>query len=252
MVTVRDVIDLGIFEDIWLAAPCEGYLDRPVISAGILDAEPFFGDYDSFLPGEFIFTSLGFAQRDPELADEAVKAMIGRDLAALVIRPVALESISDEAAALSAERGVPVLFYRGHYVERLMAAVLALVAEDQAQAERDQRIDALIAPRDEAQVRADLFEITRATGSTVQCLAARPLTPDGCSLAALQAELGTLLYDFQREQPSIVGTCVVRHHDHLLAFASFDRPPAGAVAASEQALIQRVRTAGRTSPPACA
>ena len=71
VVTVKDVLNLGIFEDIWLAAPCEGCEERLVTGAGILDFEPFWGDYDSFTPGEFIFTSLGFAQRDPDLADQA-------------------------------------------------------------------------------------------------------------------------------------------------------------------------------------
>ena len=61
VVTVKDVLNLGICEDIWLAAPCEGCEERLVTGAGILDFEPFWGDYDSFTPGEFIFTSLGFA-----------------------------------------------------------------------------------------------------------------------------------------------------------------------------------------------
>lgn len=245
MVTLQDVIDLGIFEDIWLAAPCEGYLERRVGGAGILDFEPFWGDYDSFVPGELIFTSLGFAQRDPELADQAVRAMIERDVAALVIKPVAMDAISEQAAALSTARGVPVLFYEGHFVERLMAAVLALVAEDQAQSRRDARIDALLAPPAEAAVRAELFEVAHATGATVQCLAARPLVADGCMLSALQGELGTLLYGFQRDWPSVVQACVVRYHDRLLAFTSYDRPPRGAVARSEADLVARIEAAGR-------
>ena len=169
MVTVKDVLNLGIFEDIWLAAPCEGCEERLVTGAGILDFEPFWGDYDSFTPGEFIFTSLGFAQRDPDLADQAVRAMIERDVAALVIKPVAMDAISAEAAELSTARGVPVFFYEGHFVERLMAAVLALVAEDRAQSQRDALIDALIAPRGDADVREGLFEVARTTGATVQC-----------------------------------------------------------------------------------
>lgn len=50
VVTVKDVLNLGIFEDIWLAAPCEGCEERLVTGAGILDFEPFWGDYDSFTP----------------------------------------------------------------------------------------------------------------------------------------------------------------------------------------------------------
>ena len=247
MITLQDVIDLGIFEDIWPAAPCEGYRDRVVTGAGILDCEPFLGGYDSFVPGELIFTSLGFARRDPALADEAVRAMIEQDVAALVIKPVALDAISADAAALSAARGVPVLFYEGHYVERLMAAVLALVAEDQAQSQRDARIDALLAPRDEAAVRAALFEVAHATGSTVQCVAARPVVADGCTLPALQGELGAALYAFQRDWPVVVQASVVRYHDRLLAFASYDRLPRGAVARSEADLIARLGAVGRLS-----
>lgn len=245
MVTVKDVLNLGIFEDIWLAAPCEGCEERLVTGAGILDFEPFWGDYDSFTPGEFIFTSLGFAQRDPDLADQAVRAMIERDVAALVIKPVAMDAISAEAAELSTARGVPVFFYEGHFVERLMAAVLALVAEDRAQSQRDALIDALIAPRGDADVREGLFEVARTTGATVQCLAARPLAPDGCMLSALQGELGALLYDFQRNQASVVQACVVRYRDQLLAFVSYDRPPRGAIARSEADLVARIEAAGR-------
>lgn len=245
VVTVKDVLNLGIFEDIWLAAPCEGCEKRLVTGAGILDFEPFWGDYDSFTPGEFIFTSLGFAQRDPDLADQAVRAMIERDVAALVIKPVAMDAISAEAAELSTARGVPVFFYEGHFVERLMAAVLALVAEDWAQSQRDALIDALIAPRGDADVREGLFEVARTTGATVQCLAARPLAPDGCMLSALQGELGALLYDFQRNQESVVQACVVRYRDQLLAFVSYDRPPRGAIARSEADLVARIEAAGR-------
>ncbi len=151
MITVRNVLELPVFDNVRLAAPCERYLDRPVINCGTLEGEPFFHDYDMFVPGEFIFTSLGFAQIHPELAEEAMLALIERDVAALAIKPYAIKDLPDTVRQASTRRGVPVFFYDGRYMERILASAMALIDSDAADSGRSQLIDQLLAPSDERQ-----------------------------------------------------------------------------------------------------
>jgi len=104
MVTVADVLALPVFDNVNLAAPCEGFEGREVINCGTLDYEPFFHDYHAFVPGEFIFTTLGFAQMHPELAEEALLALIEHGVAAIAIKPVALTELSPKVQEASAAR----------------------------------------------------------------------------------------------------------------------------------------------------
>ena len=76
MITVGDVMNMRAFDSIWLAAPCEGAAEREVTGVGTLDHEPFTGGYEVFTSGEFVFTTLGFAGMHPDLAEEALLALI--------------------------------------------------------------------------------------------------------------------------------------------------------------------------------
>ena len=76
MITVGDVMNMRAFDSIWLATPCDGAAAREVTGVGTLDHEPFTGGYEVFTQGEFVFTTLGFAGVHPDLAEEALLALI--------------------------------------------------------------------------------------------------------------------------------------------------------------------------------
>ena len=122
MITVGDVLALPVFESVRLAAPCEGFAGRPVVNAGILDEEPPANGYREFFPNEFILSSLGFARRDPALAERAIVSVMECGVAALAIKPAAQNAIGPRVIELSERRGIPILFYEGRYYEQILSS----------------------------------------------------------------------------------------------------------------------------------
>ena len=244
MVTVKDILDLPVFDNVRLAAPCEDYLDRPVINCGTLDGEAFFHDYGLFVPGEFIFTSLGFAQLLPDLAEEAIVALIERNVAALAIKPYALKELPERARQASIERGVPVFFYDGRYMERILASAMALIDADAADSGRSKLIDELLAPSDERQVGSLIYQIAGLNGATVQCLAIRPPSDDGALLGALLGNVRQTLDEYAGRFEEVQGAFACLYDQVILGFVSFKRPPQSVITISEANLAQRIVQAG--------
>ena len=110
MITVGDVMNMRAFDSIWLATPCDGAAAREVTGVGTLDHEPFTGGYEVFTQGEFVFTTLGFAGVHPDLAEEALLALIDCGVAAVAVKPVVLKELPPTVVQASAARGVPVRF----------------------------------------------------------------------------------------------------------------------------------------------
>lgn len=244
MITVGDVMNMRAFDRIWLAAPCEGAASREVVGVGTLDHEPFTGSYDLFERGEFIFTTLGFAAMHPDLAEEALLALIERDVAAVAVKPVALKALPEKVVAASAERGVPVFFYEGRYMERVIADLMNALDDDAAEWERNHLIDLMLAPSDEQAVRSTFFTIAGVTGATIQCLAIQTVTEDDASLRALQKVVEGVLAAYGDRWGDVERTFVCRYRAMILGFVSFKRPPLKAIAISDADLAKCIATAG--------
>lgn len=244
MITVGDVMNMRAFDRIWLAAPCEGAASREVVGVGTLDHEPFMGNYNLFTAGEFIFTTLGLAAMHPDLAEEALLELIERDVAAIAVKPVVLKALPERVAAASAERGVPVFFYEGRYMERLIADLMNLLDDDAAEWERTSLIDSILASSDEQALRATFFTIAGVTGTTIQCMAIRAVTDDDASLRALQRVVEGVLANYGERWDDVERTFVCRYRGMLLGFVSFKRPPLKAIAISDADLEKCVATAG--------
>lgn len=244
MITVGDVMNMRAFDSMWLAAPCEGAREREVHGVGTLDHEPFTGRYDLFSEGEMIFTTLGFAEMHPDLAEEALLQLIERNVAAIAVKAVVLREVTPRVAAASAERGVPVLFYEGRFMERVIADLMNLLDDDAAEWERNHLLDTILAPSDEQAVRATFFAIAGVTGATIQCLAIRAVTDDDASLRALQRVVEGVLADYADRWDDVERTFVCRYRGILLGFVSFKRPPLKAIAISEADLEKYLSTIG--------
>lgn len=244
MITVGDVLNMRAFDRIWLAAPCGDAAAREVVGVGTLDHEPFTGAYDLFSAGEFIFTTLGFAGLHPDLAEEALLQLIERDVAAVAVKPVALKELPPRVAKASAARGVPVFFYEGRYMERVIADLMNLLDDDAAEWERNHLIDLILAPSDEQAVRSTFFTIAGVTGATIQCMAIRAVTDDDASLRALQRVVEGVLDAYGERWDDVERTFVCRYRGMLLGFVSFKRPPLRAIAISDADLAKCIATAG--------
>ena len=164
MITVGDVMNMRAFDSIWLAAPCEGAAEREVTGVGTLDHEPFTGGYEVFTSGEFVFTTLGFAGMHPDLAEEALLALIEYGVAAVAVKPVVLKELPPSVAEASTARGVPVFFYEGRYMERVIADLMNLLDDDAAEWEREDF--QLVAFREA--VAAQEVEVVRVAGDDVR------------------------------------------------------------------------------------
>ncbi len=244
MITVGDVMTMRAFDGIWLAAPCEGADAREVLGVGTLDHEPFTGRYDLFSAGEFVFTTLGFAALHPDLAEQALLELIDRQVAAIAVKPVVLKELPPSVAARSAEAGVPVLFYEGRFMERVIADLMNALDDDAEEWERTHLIDSILASSDEQAVRSTIFTIAGVTGATIQCMAVRAVTDDDASLRALQRVLEGVLANYGERWNDVERTYVCRYRGQLLGFVSFKRPPLKAVAISDADLEKCVATAG--------
>lgn len=244
MITVGDVMTMRAFDSIWLAAPCEGACEREVVGVGTLDHEPFTGRYDLFSEGEMIFTTLGFAELHPDLAEEALLALIERKVAAIAVKAVVLREVTPRVAAASAEAGVPVLFYEGRFMERVIADLMNLLDDDAAEWERVHLIDRILAPSDEQAVRSTFFTIAGVTGATIQCMAIQAVTEDDASLRALQKVVEEVLVGYGERWDDVERTFVCRYRGMLLGFVSFKRPPLKAIAISDADLAKCIATAG--------
>lgn len=244
MITVGDVMDMRAFDSIWLAAPCDGAATREVLGVGTLDHEPFTGSYDLFSPGEIVFTTLGFAELHPDLAETALLELIDRDVAAIAVKHVVLKELPATVAARSSAAGVPVLFYQGRFMERVIADLMNALDDDAAEWERTHLIDSILAPSNERAVRTAFFTIAGVTGATIQCIAVRAITDDDASLRALHRVLEGVLASYGERWDDVERTFACRYRGRILGFVSFKRPPLKAVAISDADLETCVATAG--------
>lgn len=244
MITVGDICALPVFDSIRLGSPCPSAYDRAVVGVGTLDHEPFTKSYDLFSPGEFVFTTLGFAEQYPELAEEALVALIERDVAAIAIKPVALKAVSARVAEASQKRGVPVFFYDGRYMERIIAGAINMLDADALDSERTHLLDEILAPSDELAIRAQFYEIAGVTGATIQCMALSPLTDDEASLRALLRNIEGALGEYGRRWDDVERTFACLYRGVVLGFVSFKRPPLKAIAISDADLEKCVATVG--------
>lgn len=225
MVTVQDIISLPVFDRVWLACPCPAHDERRVINCGTLDYEPFFDDYSVFVPGEFIFTTLGFAKADPVLAEEAILRIMERGIAALAIKPVALTEVMERVARASESSGVPIFFYDGRYMERIITEAMNLIDHDAEASKQVALVDSLLAPSDGSAVRNLIFQISNATGAALQCIAATPQSADDASLHALKGQLSGLLEGYAERFADVEGCSVMAYRNVILGFISFSRTP---------------------------
>ena len=244
MITVGDICSLSVFDKIWPALSCEGASNRVVVGIGTLDHEPFTKRYDLFSAGEFVFTTLGFAEQYPELADEALIALMERDVAAIAIKPVALKTLSERVARFSQTSGVPIYFYEGRYMERIIAGSMNMLDSDAYDSERTHLIDGILAPSDEQNVRESFFEIAGVTGATIQCVALTPFVEDTASLHALLHNIQNVLDEYGKHWDDVERTFVCLYRHMVLGFVSFKRPPLKVIAISDADLEKCVATAG--------
>ncbi|MFR7736416.1 MAG: PucR family transcriptional regulator, partial [Eggerthella lenta] len=247
MITVADILALPAFEQVQPLVLCEGAESREVHNVGILDCAPDKdGGYESYIPGEFIVTNLGFAHDDPELSERSLLVLIARGVSGIALKKAYRPIVSDRVRAASEAAGVPMYLYDGGYHEVVAYQALDLIRRDSEQSDKGRIMDGLLSGHDPHAARAALYELAGATGSTVQCIAASPKADDECSLYAMLDAMTVVLAEFKRDWDDVVeAVFAFRYHGALLALVSYAQPPAGVRTRSESDLTMRLLAAGQ-------
>ena len=247
VITVADILALPAFEQVQPLVLCEGAELREVHNVGILDCAPDKdGGYESYIPGEFIVTNLGFAHDDPELSERSLLVLIARGVSGIALKKAYRPIVSDRVRAASEAAGVPMYLYDGGYHEVVAYQALDLIRRDGEQSDKGRIMDGLLSGHDPHAARAALYELAGATGSTVQCIAASPKADDECSLYAMLDAMTVVLAEFKRDWDDVVeAVFAFRYHGALLALVSYAQPPAGVRTRSESDLTMRLLAAGQ-------
>ncbi len=138
VITVADILALPAFEQVQPLVLCEGAESREVHNVGILDCAPDKdGGYESYIPGEFIVTNLGFAHDDPELSERSLLVLIARGVSGIALKKAYRPIVSDRVRAASEAAGVPMYLYDGGYHEVVAYQALDLIGATASNPIRD-------------------------------------------------------------------------------------------------------------------
>lgn len=214
VITPKDLVNLPVIKDVVVLASADAVRHRTVKEIAVMDAEPLTGDYDSFYPGDAVFTSLGFSGGDSALIDEALVCLINRDVACIFIKGSIPYEPSERVVAASRRRRVPLIRYGAGLLEQIITDARGALAED-AQASRiEEQLRQLVDMRAACEVRRRFMDVTGLTGSRVQ---AAFFVDEGDPLA-LSASRAQLSKNLSKVDPCLV----VRFGEGLLALLVAD------------------------------
>lgn len=225
MITVADILNLHAIHKWELMTDVPTALSRKVINIGLFDSMPDSTNYADYLPGEFIISNMGFARDDPDAAEQALCAMLSRNLAAVAIRNVHNLPITDKMKEASLNSGTPLILYEGEYYEQVIFQAMKLLERDSQDSDVSASIDELISRQSEDEVKAKLYETFGAMGSTVQCALVRPKRSDETSLYAQIDELKSVTQSIKTDWERIETASVMRYHGQALVVVAYNRPP---------------------------
>lgn len=245
MITVADILALPAVHTWELLGGGSAGLQRKVWNVGIMDAAMGDDAYADYRPGEFILTNLGFARDDPALADESLRAMVSRDLAALAVRNTHGLPITEAAVAASDASGTPLIVYEGEYFEQIIFQGMKLLERDKVDSDIARLIDGLLQSRTAESIREVFYEAIKASGSTVQCAVLRPTGGDEASLYAQIDALAAVATSIKKEWERVETANVFRYHDCAIVLVTYNRPPAAFSIQTESEFMQLLRPHGR-------
>lgn len=240
LITVSDIISLPAFKEIELAVPCADAAMRPTWNIGILDSPAAVNGYAEFSAGEFIVSSMGFANNDIEMIEETVGTLLPRKVAAFAVNADSVPEVTARMEEAVKKTGVPLYIYRGDYIEIIAYQALDLMRRDEIQSDKRRLVDSLLSDHDSDMVRDVIYQLSGATGATIQCISVSPSAVDEMSLYALLGTVNDILARFKLDYSSVEVATACRYKDMLLAFVSYSEPSATIRSRSEADLAIRL------------
>ena len=194
MITVRDLLKALWLSDARCIFDDETGFDNAVVGIGLLDYEPLMDRYHTFGVDEVIVTSLGFSGGDVDKATEALVRQMDSGIAAIFIKEMLFDHVSDEVAHHALQTGTPIFFFGEAHIEDIVTELRNIFYDEEADEKNRAIVDELRALRTSADCRAFVRDSTGISTACVGCVAFKPLASlDPLSMHAVASSLADVL-----------------------------------------------------------
>ncbi|NBI64577.1 hypothetical protein D3Z38_16390 [Clostridiales bacterium] len=122
MLTVSTLLSNPLFQDFRIIAGRSG-LDNAILSTGYFEWEQDSDIVRSFGKSEFVITTLYAAQNDIGFAEKCLKLLINNHVAAIAIKDVYYQDLSDEIKNYADEHNVPILVFSNTYIDDIIVTI---------------------------------------------------------------------------------------------------------------------------------
>lgn len=195
MIDVRDMTTLSTLGALVPLSAHRDWLGRPVREVAVMDAEPLTGDYQAFVSGDAVFTSLGFSGGRADAIDEALYALLQRDIACVFVKDTFPYVPSEAVVAESRRRCIPLYRYGSGLIEQIISEARVLIAEDAHEDRLERVVRALMDIPDGEGARQALREALPGEGGFVQAVMLSLGEGDKLVASALKSHLSAALDD---------------------------------------------------------
>jgi len=122
MPTVANILSKPLFKNFRLISGRSG-LNNKVTSAGFFEWEQDLQITKSFAKGEFVITTLSSIKDDTSVIDRSLKLLINNHVAAIAIKDVYFNDLSEELKTYSNDNAVPIMFFSDTYIDEVLYEV---------------------------------------------------------------------------------------------------------------------------------
>ena len=245
MLTLRNLLAAKGLADAEYILDEEIGFDETVTGVGYFDYEPLLDRYHTFFPTEVIVTTLGFSGGDENVAMSALVKQMESGCAAVFIKNMLFDGVSDEVVQTAVKTRTPVFFFSAAYIEDILAELRNIFYADEEDEKRREIVDELRRQRDVPERRRQFRGATGLTGSCAACAAFRPL--DELDALARQAAASAMTGTADHEDG--IECFICGYADGWVLLATSDEAPDGMDGLMETLCGKLVRDAG--VPLAC-
>lgn len=122
MAMVSTFLSQSLFKDFRIAAGRSG-LHNDVHSTGYFEWEEDIDIVKNFPRGEFVVTTLYAAKDDAAFANRCLKLLINNHVAAIAIKDLYYDDLSDDIKNYADQHHVPILFFSNLYIDDIIVAI---------------------------------------------------------------------------------------------------------------------------------
>lgn len=190
MLTVRDLLELPTLADARCVFDDEMGYDNVVGGFGTFEVEALLDRYYAYDPDDVIGTELSFSGGDMEKAGRALITQMESGIAAVIIRDLLFQDVSDAVKAKARETNTPIFFFHKAYIEAMVTEVRNLIQLDRDQEKRRVVVQDLVNARAAPERRRLFCDSTGLMGGCVACAAFAPaVETDAMTMRAVSVAL---------------------------------------------------------------